>query len=169
MIKYIIILVFYLSMSIIFLYYKNQNIIRINIPIESLKNELFNLPKVEEIQFNNILPIDENNENEMLNSNKCCLINKEYIEDKNSLLGGKFKYNYTKLENNDCNYKLYDNNNTVQLLMNNINGWNNDYCNKNNNLLGSCRFANKECIDFVTKSYCDNYNMKWTTKTCNEI
>ena len=168
MIKYIIILIFYLSMSIIFLYNKNKNIIRINIPIESLKNELFNLPKVEDIESEIILLINENNENEMLNSKKCCLINKEYVEDKDSVLGGKFIYNYTKLENNKCNYNLYDNNNTVQLLMDGINGWNNDYCLENNNLLGSCRLKDNNCIEFVSKSYCDNYNMIWSNKTCNE-
>lgn len=36
-------------------------------------------------------------------------------------------------------------------------------------ILGSCRFANKECFDYVNKKFCDRFNMDWSTKTCNEM
>jgi hypothetical protein len=36
-------------------------------------------------------------------------------------------------------------------------------------ILGSCRFANKECFDYVDKKFCDRFNMDWSPKTCNEM
>ena len=83
----------------------------------------------------------ENLEN--LDDNKKC-----YIE--NKFINGEFKY--VKSEIND-NYNL----NTVDIID----------CN-DNRILGSCRNINKECIDFVTKEYCDNYKMTFYNKTCRD-
>lgn len=34
--------------------------------------------------------------------------------------------------------------------------------------IGSCRFANKECIDFIDKKLCDRIGLTWSTKSCYE-
>lgn len=84
-------------------------------------------------------------------SNKCCLIKKEFIE-------GKFSYNFNVLNDDACNLDLYELDQNNVLLFDGINGWSNNYCVKSNNILGSCRRSNMECIDFVTKGDCDNIN-----------
>ena len=99
--------------------------------------------------------IDELSKEETKNIN-CCLINKE--------LG---TYNYTKLNNKLCDSHLYDMDSNQQLMIDGHNDWNNDMCSsESKQKIGSCRFANKECIDFVTADYCKKYNMAWSEKTC---
>jgi hypothetical protein len=97
---------------------------------------------------------------------KCCLIQKNYVEDSNNEFGGNFKYQFKKMENENCDSKLYNPNSNQQLFFNGENGWNNINCDENKNILGSCRQTNKECIDFVTKEFCDKYKMTWSERTC---
>ena len=104
----------------------------------------------------------------------CCLIKKEYLPDPNGFYGGSFKYNFTKLKDEQCKPYKYKLDNNQQLFIEGDNNWSNENC-KNNKValenkfsIGSCRNVNKECIDFVTKEYCDKYRMQWSTKTCNE-
>lgn len=95
-----------------------------------------------------ILLLQNNNEItyenlENLDDNKKC-----YIE--NKFINGEFKYIKSEIIDN---YNL----NTVDIID----------CN-DNRILGSCRNINKECIDFVTKEYCDNYKMTFSDKTCRD-
>ena len=78
-------------------------------------------------------------------------------------------------------------------MFNNLNYWDNEYCKNNldDQILGSCRKADMECIDFVTEDQCNNvtneskgdfllkFNHKnknnvfstkttWSNKTCND-
>ncbi len=105
---------------------------------------------------------------------KCCLVEKKYSPDKNNLYGGNFGYNFKELENENCDLKLFRLDNNKQLFFDGENNWSNKYCNKvadtkdKSFVLGSCRYVNKECIDFTNKEYCDKYNMTWSEKTCNE-
>ena len=113
---------------------------------------------------------DKINSSDITNSiTNCCLVEKKYVSNKNELFGGNFKYIYTKKTNEECNNDLYNLNSNKQLLFDGVNNWSNKYCNnKSNVLLGSCRNINKECVDFVDKKFCDNYRMKWSSKTCHE-
>jgi len=100
----------------------------------------------------------------------CCLVEKKYVSNKNELFGGNFKYIYTKKTNEECNNDLYNLNSNKQLLFDGVNNWSNKHCidNQSEALIGSCRNINKECIEFVDKKFCDNYRMKWSSKTCHE-
>lgn len=90
---------------------------------------------------------------------------------------GAFEYTYTMLKDEQCNSNLYQLDSNKQLMINGENGWNNNMCkikNKTTNFskekLGSCRYANKECFDYVTPEFCDKfkiYGMEWSEKTCN--
>ena len=96
---------------------------------------------------------------EYFNNRKCCIINTEFVNNTSSP-SGSFQYNYTISDN--CDYNTY---------VDGINGWSNKNCNNNSNILGSCRYPSKECIDYVTKEYCDNLKDKgliWSNKTCND-
>ncbi len=95
-------------------------------------------------------------------SKVCCLVEKKYTYDTNSYMGGKFQYDYIP---SDCNNIIMDSN--KQILVDGVNGWYDEYC-KPNNYIGSCRNANKECIDFLTEPQCSKYKMTWSSKTCNE-
>jgi hypothetical protein len=137
---------------------------------DKLKNNNILLPQINNPIYNqdNILPINNSNNLSLLsNSKQCCLIKKSFIED-NSESGGRFKYGYKKIYNDNCNYDLYNINENLQLLMDGEYNWDNNNCNEENNKLGSCRNTNKKCIDFVDKDFCDKYNMDWKNKTCNE-
>jgi hypothetical protein len=99
------------------------------------------------------------------NNTNCCLIYNEYVQDDTNEMGGSFKYKYEKT--NNCNTdNIYNNN--KQILTDGENGWSNESCNDSNKTLGSCRNINKECIDFVDKTFCDKYHMEWSTKTCRD-
>jgi hypothetical protein len=106
----------------------------------------------------------------------CCLVEKKYVNDTTNDLGGNFKYEYKKLDNENCDLKLFKLDQNKQVLYDGINDWSNNNCVDNNNILGSCRNNNKECIDFVTKDFCDKYNkyneynksMIWSNKTCQD-
>jgi hypothetical protein len=98
----------------------------------------------------------------------CCLVEKKYVPDVNNEFGGNFKYKYKKLSNENCDLKLFRLDNNKQLFFENENNWSNEKCNNNIiNGIGSCRNVNKECIDFVDKTFCDQYKMTWSKKTCN--
>lgn len=98
---------------------------------------------------------------------KCCLVEKKYIPNENNKYGGDFSYIFKELENENCDLKLFRLDSNKQLFFEGENNWSNDNCNPENKIIGSCRFVNKECIDFVTKDYCDKYNMTWSDKTCH--
>ena len=132
----------------------------------NLDNNIFN----KNISAYNQNPLD----NLIIQSKDCCLIKKEYVPDKDDTWGGKFTYIYDKLKNDKCNPLLYDINSNTQLLFEGENNWNNNLCSDNNNILGSCRNINYECVDFVTKDFCNNMNKKhktnliWSTNTCEQ-
>lgn len=89
----------------------------------------------------------------------CYLVTKKYKLDDNNI--PDFKYEVNNLKDDKCNYDLYNLNSNQQLLIDNDN-------NKIDiNLIGSCRYSNKECIDFIDKKTCDKYDMLWSPKTCN--
>lgn len=99
---------------------------------------------------------------------KCCLIEKKYVPDSNNEYGGNFKYIYKKLSNKNCNLNLFHLDNNKQLFFENENNWSNDNCDNDiKNNIGSCRNINKECVDFVDKTFCEQYKMTWSEKTCN--
>jgi hypothetical protein len=95
-----------------------------------------------------------------LNNKSCCLVKKKFVN--NNDCNSNFIYTYNKLYDTKCNPNLYKLDSNQQLLFN-------DDCNDTN--IGSCRLMNnnKECIDFVNKNDCTNYNMIWSKKTCHEL
>lgn len=95
---------------------------------------------------------------------KCCLIEKKFLKSENTQ-HGDFKYTYNKLNDEKCDINLYNLDNNKQLFIEGDNNWSNTNC-KDNNIIGSCRNINKECIDFVTKEYCDHYKLVWNKNTC---
>jgi hypothetical protein len=114
-------------------------------------------------------------------SSPCCLVEKEYIYDTNAPNNGRFDYTYKIINDPDkCDYDLYNiNNNKNNLFINNDNlfidtknndniVWSNKMCSNKTSPLGSCRFANKECVDFIVKEECDRLKMDWSEKTCND-
>jgi len=101
------------------------------------------------------------------NNTKCCLVEKKYLPDSNSINGGNFKYVYNSYENKNCDSSLYDIDNNKQLLIDGVNNWSNEMC-LDKSGLGSCRMINKECVDFVNKDFCDKVpGMVWSERTCN--
>jgi len=93
----------------------------------------------------------------------CCLLSKKYNVD-----NGQFTYTYTKLENENCDLKLFRLDSNKQLFFEGENNWSNEKCSNKNKIIGSCRNINKECIDFVDKEFCDKYKMVWSNKTCHD-
>jgi hypothetical protein len=123
-----------------------------DISFNDLNSDIFN----NRINFKKIANIDYKDKiitTDLLDSNKCCLVQKNFID-------GKFSYKYTPLKNEKCNINLYEIDNNNKLLFDNINEWNNGNCNNNTKILGSCRRANNECIDFVTKLECNNITLE---------
>jgi hypothetical protein len=98
---------------------------------------------------------------------KCCLVQQKYLPDSTNQFGGSFRYKFSPMKNEMCDLKKYRLDNTKQLFIDGYNGWTNNDC-KEPNKLGSCRNINKECVDFVTKEYCDKYKMIWSNKTCRD-
>ena len=113
---------------------------------------------------------------------------------------GEFAYTYNKLTDDACIASKYELDSNKILLIDGKNNWSNEMCtletlgsfprtfiggadelrwekqssafprsNQTSNL-GSCRRANKECVDFVDKQFCDKYindGMTWSDKPCN--
>ena len=98
----------------------------------------------------------------------CCLVEKKYVEDNKNPSGGSFKYDFQKLSNANCDLSKTVLNSSRQIFIDGENNWSNEYCTNNNNILGSCRNINKECIDFVDKKFCDDYKMTWSKKSCHD-
>jgi hypothetical protein len=119
--------------------------------------------------------LNNNNQQYFIDYNqnkKCCLIEKKPLDiypTNLKLQETGFDYIYTKLNDDQCNPELYRLDSNTQLLFDVNNNWTEDFCTKKNKELGSCRRINKECIDFVTKDFCDQYNMEWSNKTCNDF
>jgi hypothetical protein len=86
-----------------------------------------------------------------LKSNKCCLVKKILNKD-------EFKYTYKEYFNSDCDLNNFELDQNNQLLFDGQNGWSNSQCSNNTSKLGSCQHYNFECIDFVSKNKCDEYN-----------
>lgn len=129
---------------------------------------------------------------------KCCIIEKKYLHNKSDIskvfqeqidYGNRYQYNidkiintekyldksnfeytYKKLENDMCDPKLYNLDVNKQLFREGENGWNNNMCQPKNKSkkTGSCRYANKECIDYIDKKTCKKINLQWSEKTCQE-
>ncbi len=140
----------------------------------SIFNNRITLKNVANYDYNNKL-VNSNK----LDNNNCCLVQKEFNN-------GEFSYKYTPLKNDQCNINLYELNNNNTLLFGKVD------CKKTNKILGSCRKANMECIDFITENDCNkvtteakgdfflkfNYKNKnnvsstktiWSNKTCNNF
>jgi hypothetical protein len=103
-----------------------------------------------------------------VNKLSCCLVEKKYLPDNTNQLGGSFKYKFKKLENENCDLKLFRLDSNKQLFFDGENSWSNEFCSNDNKKIGSCRFVNKECIDFVTPDFCKKYNMTWSEKSCHD-
>jgi hypothetical protein len=109
--------------------------------------------------------------------------------DENYMNYGKFAYTYNKLSDEMCDASIYNLDSNKMLLIEGENNWSNEMCtletqsisnlgwkssalprsNQTSNL-GSCRRANKECVDFVDKQFCDKYmkdGMMWSDQPCN--
>jgi len=95
-------------------------------------------------------------------SMNCCLVEKKFLPP------GEFKYSFTKLQNEMCDPKYYNMDSNKQLFIEGDNNWSNTMCNNKATSIGSCRWVNKECIDFVDKKFCDKYKMTWSDKTCHD-
>ena len=132
--------------------------------------------------------------NETSPTNNCCLVEKNFIYSPTSQNKGKFSYIYKKInypeycKNNLHNLKLnksnlfvegdilYSDNNNSIIYNNSINYndsinniiWDNKMCYEETSPLGSCRLANKECIEFITQDKCNKLNMEWSEKTCQD-
>jgi hypothetical protein len=120
--------------------------------------------------------------NETSPSNNCCLVEKQFVYSPTFQNKGKFTYVYKKInypkycKNNLHNLKLNKSNLFIEgdiLYLDDDNNqnniiWNNKMCYENNSPLGSCRFANKECIEFIDQDSCNKLNMEWSEKTCQD-
>ena len=103
-------------------------------------------------------PINDGDAYELAQDNKnCCLVEKKYIKSNKDLYSGTFDYNIVKAEGDQC-LKNYSQDSTKQVIFSNT-------CSRKS--IGSCRNVNKECVDFVDKDFCDEYNMTWSEKPCN--
>lgn len=123
-----------------------------------------------ELEPNNWISYQSVNNNNI----NCCLVSK----DLNNL-----KYNYKKLSNDECDINLYNINHERQLLFDGVNNWSNNYCSNNldEQILGSCRRDNFECVDFIDKNTCNKFNngialppikeknrkLEWNKEICN--
>jgi hypothetical protein len=132
------------------------------------------IKNVVSIESNNEINNNEinNNKQNNINQKKCCLVSKVLNRDNNNI--GQFKYNFIKLENEQCNLDLYNLDNNNQLLFDGENNWTNNNC-INDNItqnIGSCRRNNFECVDFIDKNICENMinkNNKLETGIQNQI
>jgi len=93
-------------------------------------------------------------------SNKCCVINKKFNDN---------KVEYTYKVSNNCD-GMYDNN-TRTIKEGDIideTSFSLENCNKEKSNLGSCRHVGFECIDFMTLKDCNIKGMTWSKLTCQE-
>lgn len=88
-----------------------------------------------------------------LKSNKCCLVKKV-------LNGESFNYEYTPYQDNECDLNNFELDHNNQLLFDGESGWTHDKCSNDKTDLGSCQHYDFECIDFVSKNKCDDYNKR---------
>lgn len=88
-----------------------------------------------------------------LKSNKCCLIKKV-------LNGESFNYEYQEYKDNECDLNNFELDHNNQLFFDGESGWTNDKCSNEKSDLGSCRHYDFECIDFVSKDKCNEYNKR---------
>ena len=116
---------------------------------------------------------NNNKNNKGISNNQCCKITIRNNED-------KFYYDFQK--SNNCKKE----NNLSQLgvveyFFHNKNNWDNKYCDKNfkinfdnkkTNTIGSCRFNNQNCVDFITPKMCKKMNKTnnfiFSEKPCKE-
>lgn len=149
---------------------------------DSINSDIFN-SRIK-LQNINTSPYTYTTSTNLIDSSNCCLVQKKFDS-------GNFNYIYTKLKDNNCNNELYELDQNNQLLYDGVNNWSNNNCNEKTSLLGSCRIANLECIDFITKERCFNitsegksddmlrFNIsnqtnnpirktKWSNKTCQD-
>lgn len=142
--------------------------------------------------FNQRIKLINNKDEKLFPDNKnvkCCLVSKVLDKDNSHT----FSYNYKKLDGDKCDLNLYNLDDKNQLLFEGANNWSNKYCKNNlkNQIIGSCRRANFECLDFMNKQDCEILNsdscksnhvdkvsnvlvdcknenkMKWDQRTCN--
>ena len=103
-------------------------------------------------------PLNEQSNYELAQDKKnCCSVEKKYIKSPKGLYGGTFDYEVIEKSGDECQ-KQYAQDSNKQIIFPNM-------CSRKS--IGSCRNVNKECIDFVDKDYCDDYNMTWSEKPCN--
>ena len=103
-------------------------------------------------------PLYEQSNYELAQDKKnCCLVEKKYIKSLKGLYGVNFDYKITKKSGNECQIQYAQDSNKQIIFPNK--------CSRKS--IGSCRNVNKECIDFVDKDFCDDYNMTWSEKPCN--
>lgn len=163
-------------------YDKNYNLITISESIDLSNNDKIfsNRIQLKDITRSDSNIKSNNTRKNLIYDNSCCLVSKNYTKD-------GFSYNYTPLENENCNINNYELDHNNQIMFNNLNYWDNKYCKNNlaNQILGSCRNNNFECFDFVTEGQCIEYanniklnyylkfdldrknvNVVWSEKTC---
>jgi hypothetical protein len=153
-----------------------DNIINSNIVVNSNNNDKLLYDDYKDIlknfsynyitkESNNYEIINLTNINTILKNPKksinCYLVTKKFKLDDDNI--PNFKYEFNNFKDEKCNYDLYNLNSNQQLLIDN----DNDNDKININLIGSCRYSNKECVDFIDKKKCDKYDMIWSPKTCN--
>jgi len=125
--------------------FNQSNLKDINQSNVDIFDNRINLKNIASYKYNNIETTNK------LESNNCCLIKKKFDS-------GNFSYNYLPLKNEQCNIDLYELDNNNKLLFDGVNNWSNKNCNNNNTILGSCKKANMECIDFVTEEECNKFS-----------
>ena len=145
-----------------------------------LDNNFININKINQDDTQQIyksrIELEPNNlySSSSVNNINCCLVSKDL---------NNFKYNYQKLSNDECDINLYNINHERQLLFDNVNNWSNNYCSNNldEQILGSCRRDNFECVDFIDKNTCNSFNngialpimkekntkLEWNKEICN--
>lgn len=153
-----------------------NNHYNIDFPIYKLtdntEERLFN-NRIKLLNTHNIPHTNSIKTSNLIDSSNCCLIQKKFDS-------GNFSYIYTKLKDDKCNNELYELDQNNQLLFDGINKWSNNNCSIEKSKLGSCRVADFECIEFITKDACSNiiadgkqnkdFHIKtiWSNKTCQD-
>ena len=71
---------------------------------------------------------------------------------------GNFEYSFSEYKDLDCDLNNFELDQNNQLFFDGINDWSNKFCSSDNSNLGSCKHFDFECIDFVSKDKCNEYN-----------